>query len=225
MRFQPDFHPQHTRDLRFHRFGVSRARGTLHGFRRRRSDSNFPRGRPARAPRLGTAALDINFSSPVSQRDSVGVGPDNVPPSTSSLEPILRSNTGDLSSQASLAQLQTASGRAKANRDPSTVTLCTVVLPAPPRQSSTSQARPPFLVPSNSISSRNIYIKPPPLDPLSLQSIVVSTPRPPSRRRLQISSRRATPFWTPGSLAPHREACPYPLFGPRRDHPFGHRRG
>ena len=96
----------------------------------------YPARAPSRAPNIGTEELDINSSAPASHRGCIGEGTDKVPTSTSSPEVTSRSDVADRDSQASLAQLQTASRRAKANRQARSV-----VRPARPQLSSASQAR------------------------------------------------------------------------------------
>ncbi|CAM9707633.1 unnamed protein product, partial [Laminaria digitata] len=99
-------------------------------------------GQPQALP-LGTAALDITPSAPPAQSGSVGVGTDNVPPTPPNPQLIFHGDAEDFGSHASPAQLQAASRAAK-----------TIVSPALPQLPSTSQARPPSLVPSDLISTR-----------------------------------------------------------------------
>ena len=176
-----------------------------------------------RPPTLGTEPLDINCPAPplcIAAR--LVLGTDNVPPTTSSPAPISRSDVGDLGSQASPAQLQTASRRDEAKRQSRLV-----VPPDPPPLSSASQARPPSLVPSNLISTRTRRRRAaaagPPPKPVVNSGFHSPAPAPPPAAKSPVVIRRPSRSSVPSPLIEKPGSTP--CLAPRRDRPVGHRRG
>ena len=96
-------------------------------------------------PKLGSSAAELTSPALSAPTGSVSLGTDIVTPTTTNPQPFFHGDAEDLGSQASPAQRQATSHVAKSNR--------TLVV-ALPRLSSTSQARPSSLVPSDPVSTR-----------------------------------------------------------------------